>query len=195
MTKNWTGQRRPTIATTTFTTFFHTQSCYPQGRIEKVKLQSKLKYYKASYYNWPDLSVYFTRLEITCDPCNLIACLSGVWFVHELHYFFLWITSALNRVIPVLNRTVFALYGVVSISCTKWDVKAFSFQLFNKIDKINFGTVWILRFQTGCNKMVVELPVLQFWSEIVLWFQIELTLRVRPILKSRVWFQTKLNST
>ena len=28
-----------------------------------------------------------------------------------------------------------------------------------------------------------------------LWFQIELALRARSILKSRVWFQTKLHST
>ena len=35
----------------------------------------------------------------------------------------------------------------------------------------------------GCNKVVIELRVMQFWSQIAL--------LARPILKSRVWFQTK----
>ena len=49
-------------------------------------------------------------------------------------------------------------------------------------------TDWTLQFQNGCNKVVIELSGMQFWSESTdLWFQIE--------LKSRVWFQTKLHST
>ena len=44
-----------------------------------------------------------------------------------------------------------------------------------------------MRFQNGSNKVVIELRVVQFWSEILL--------RARSILKSRLWFQTKLHST
>ena len=39
--------------------------------------------------------------------------------------------------------------------------------------------------------MVIELCVAQFWSEIIL----VISNRTRAILKSRVWFQTKLHST
>ena len=39
-------------------------------------------------------------------------------------------------------------------------------------------------FQNGCNKVVIELRVVQFWSEIIL-----------VILKSCIWFQTKLHSS
>ena len=54
-----------------------------------------------------------------------------------------------------------------------------------------------LRFQNGSNKVVIELRVMQFWSEIILAinFQIELALHAPSILISRVWFQTKLHST
>ena len=44
----------------------------------------------------------------------------------------------------------------------------------------------IVRFQNGSNKVLMGLRVVQY-----LWFQIELALRARSILKSRVWFQTK----
>ena len=56
---------------------------------------------------------------------------------------------------------------------------------------MNIGTEWILRFQNGCyiDKDVFVLRVTQFWFEYdtYLWFQIELALGARPILKSRVW--------
>ena len=66
--------------------------------------------------------------------------LSAVWFIHESHNFLLLVTSVLNcaiihvltHVISVLNRAIFALYCIISVSGTKWDVKAFSFLLFNK---------------------------------------------------------------
>ena len=43
--------------------------------------------------------------------------------------------------------------------------------------------------------MVIELRVVQFWSEIILVIEIELALRARSMLKSRVGFQTKLHFT
>ena len=70
---------------------------------------------------------------------------------------------------------------VISVSKTKWNLKAFLFPLFNKqaTRSIKFGTDWILRFQNGCNKVVIELRVVQFWSEIKLVISMELALRVR----------------
>ena len=104
--------------------------------------------------------------------------LSAVWFIHESHYFLLLVTSVLNcaiihvltHVISVLNRAIFALYCIISVSGTKWDVKAFSFPLFNKPAtwKYNIATDWILCFQNGCDKVVTELHVVQFWTEIIL---------------------------
>ena len=36
------------------------------------------------------------------------------------------------------------------------------------LHQINIGTDGILQFQNGCNKVVIELRVMQFWSEIIL---------------------------
>ena len=43
-----------------------------------------------------------------------------------------------------------------------------------------------MQFQNGCNKVVIELRVVQFWSEIILVIRMELVLHARPILNSRV---------
>ena len=76
----------------------------------------------------------------------------------------------LNHFISVLNRTIFALYRIISVSNTEWDVKAFLFPLFYQpaTRSLNIRNDWILRFQNGCNKVVIELRVVQFWSEIIL---------------------------
>ena len=62
------------------------------------------------------------------------------------------------------------------------DRKAIVWQIFGdfKMDLIK----WQLNFGSG-----------NFGLKSYLWFQIELALRARSILKSRVWFQTKLHST
>ena len=107
-----------------------------------------------------------------------------------------------------MNRTIFTLNHICSKlrhSCSKshhfcfdykMSVKAFLLSLFIKPTprSISFDTAWILWFQKGCNKVLIdtELRVVQFWSD--LWFQIELALRASPIFKSRLWFQTKLHS-
>ena len=57
----------------------------------------------------------------------------------------------------------------------------------------NLAIKFSLWFQNGSNKVAIELPVMKFCLEII--FVIELVLRARSILKSRVWFQTKLHST
>ena len=59
---------------------------------------------------------------------------------------------------------------------SKWDVNAFVVLLF---DKLATGSIYngtdqnllvciFLRFQNGCNKVAIELWVMQFWSEIIL---------------------------
>ena len=55
----------------------------------------------------------------------------------------------------------------------------------------------IMRFQNGSNKVTWQLnsELCNFGLKSYLWFQMELALRARSILKSRVWFQTKLHST
>ena len=39
------------------------------------------------------------------------------------------IIHVLKRFISFLNRTIFALYRIISVSRTKWDVKAFLFSI------------------------------------------------------------------
>ena len=36
------------------------------------------------------------------------------------------------------------------------------------MDQLNIGPHRVLKFQNGCNKVVIELRVVQFWSEIML---------------------------
>ena len=55
--------------------------------------------------------------------------LSEVWFIHESHYFPNGVIHVLNCIISVLNRTIFALYRIISVSNTKWDAKALLFRL------------------------------------------------------------------
>ena len=56
------------------------------------------------------------------------------------------------------------------------------------IKYLNWPSPVFGRFQNGCNKVVIEPRVVQFWSEIIL------VITNRTILKSRVWFQPKLHS-
>ena len=54
-------------------------------------------------------------------------------------------------------------------------------------------SVFFLRFQNRCNKVVIELCVVQFLSEIILVTSNETRTAHLFDLKSRVWFQTKLH--
>ena len=95
--------------------------------------------------------VYYIHFEITGYPCNLIGS---------------------QQCDLLLNRTIFVLYRIISVSNTKWDVKALLFRLFNSAAswsiKYSISTDCILWFQNGCNKVVIELRVVQVWSEIIL---------------------------
>ena len=89
---------------------------------------------------WSETKFYYIHFEITGDPCNLIGshpcdlftnhtifCSSKVTFVLNCT-----IIHVLTHVISVLNRAIFALYCIISVLGTKWDVEAFLFPLFNK---------------------------------------------------------------
>ena len=53
-----------------------------------------------------------------------------------------------------------------------------------------------MRFQNGSNKVaILNFGSCNFGLKSYFWFQIELALSARSILKSLVWFQTKLHST
>ena len=102
------------------------------------------------------------------------------------------------------NRAICCSKSHLFLSQWEWDSKTKQpirlkgfFKLTNHIAgkwKTKKVTVWqfgylIVRFQNWSNKVTVELRVKQFWSEIIL------VISARSILKSRVWFQTKLHST
>ena len=75
----------------------------------------------AASKNW--FSPYFSRkrlsqLVVSQAVFTLLVqsdWLSAVWSIHESHL-------VLNRIISVLNRTIVALYCIISVSGTKWDV-------------------------------------------------------------------------
>ena len=64
------------------------------------------------------------------------------------------------------------------------------------IKYLNWPSPVFGQFQNGCNKVVIEPHVVQFWFEIILVKKkIELALCAHSILKSRIRFQPKLPST
>ena len=65
---------------------------------------------------------------------------------------------------------ILALYYLTSVLGKNEMQKPFCFRFsINRLlGQINIGTDRILRFQNGCNKVVIELRVLQFWSEFIL---------------------------
>ena len=123
--------------------------------------------------------------------------LSAVWFIHKQHLIFccnlFW-----KHVISVLNHLVFC--SVSHHFCFKYKMrcKSLFFLLFNKpatIVKKNIGTDWILWFQNGCNKVVIELCIVQFWFESIIVISNQTCATRLSDLEIMVWFQTKLHST
>ena len=77
----------------------------------------------------------------------------------------------------VLNRTIFALFRIISVWIQNEMPFCFHLSANLLLDQYKFNTEinWILQFQNECNKVVIKTRVL--------WFQIELALRSRPIFK------------
>ena len=67
-----------------------------------------------------------------------------------------------------INRTIFALSRIISVSNTKRDVKAFLFPLFNKLATWSVKYWYCLNSAISKRLWVIELRVVQFWSEIIL---------------------------
>ena len=74
-----------------------------------------------------DLYIYYIHFEITGYPwlalSNVINSQIKLFFAVNR------IIHVLKRIISFLNRTIFALYRIISVSRTKWDVKAFLFSI------------------------------------------------------------------
>ena len=82
--------------------------------------------------------IYYTHFEITGDPCNLIGSQQCDLF---------------------LNCTIFYLNSILSLA----------HQNENEVTKIECNIDnKTLCFQNRCNKVVIELCVVQFWSDIML---------------------------
>ena len=87
----------------------------------RIRHASSLFVVVAASKNW--FSPYFSRkrlsqLVVSQAVFTLLVqsdWLSAVWSIHESHL-------VLNRIISVLNRTIVALYCIISVSGTKWDV-------------------------------------------------------------------------
>ena len=69
------------------------------------------------WYSW----YYYIHFEITGNPCNLFGSQLSFRLIHVLNCF-----------ISVLNRNIFPLYQVISMSKTKWVLKAFLFSTFQQ---------------------------------------------------------------
>ena len=95
-----------------------------------------------------DLVVYYTHFEITGGLCNLIGSN--------------WCDLFTNRTIATfVSKTL-------TFSPKRW----MNFQTgsvrycINKIFELTKSFIW--EFQNGCNKVVIEPRVVQFWSEVIL---------------------------
>ena len=74
---------------------------------------------------WSETKFYYIHFEIPGDPCNVIGSQQCDLFTN--HNFLLLVMSVLNcaiihvltHVISVLNRAIFALYCIISVSGTK----------------------------------------------------------------------------
>ena len=121
--------------------------------------------------NWWNLHTLVQGLMLMLN-CVLQALewlnLSFPWFfaVLKCNIKFTHICSKSHHFYSILPHVCFFVLH------TKWNVKTFLFPLFSKLatDQYKFGTEinWILLFNHSCNKVVIELCVMQFWSEIIL---------------------------
>ena len=119
------------------------------------------------------LSHFGTRVNVNVELCvtssrvaqfviSLIFC--SIKMQHQIysHQF----CSKSHHFYSILHHVCFFVLH------TKWNVKIFLFPLFSKLatDQYEFGTEinWILQFHYGCNKVVLKLRVMRFWSEIIL---------------------------
>ena len=122
--------------------------------------------------------------------------LSAVWFWQVRLNFLL--QSVLKQINSVLNHLVFALYHIISVSNTKWGVKAFLLLLYNKPATSSKKKKMVLTefcdFKIVAIKWYLNFVSCNFGLKSLLWLQIELALHLCNF-EITVWFQTKLHST
>ena len=134
-------------------------------------------------------------------------CLSSVRLNHELQPFLFLIASFPQPMRKLYETTttnkLIRFFKVTNQISGKWKTTFATFHelaqyqinniLVQTNRKILYLTDWILRFQNRCNKVVIELCVVQLFSEIILVTSNETRTAHLFDLKSRVWFQTKLH--
>jgi len=119
-------------------------------------------------------------------------------FKHEVDYIFsFWLQNCFDY-LSCSNE--FSSHDIVLYA--KWHVKAFPVPLFStnrlleQIHKnLKFKAMKLSDFKMDLIKWQSNFLSCNFGLKSYLWFQIELALRARSILKSREWFQTKLHSS
>ena len=67
---------------------------------------------------------FYNLLYPFWNHCYLVGSQQFNLFTNHTIFFLLHVTSVLNHVISILYRTIFGLYRIVSLSNTKWEVKA-----------------------------------------------------------------------
>ena len=148
-----------------------------------------------------DYQIYYIHFEMTGYPCNLIGSQQCDLFP--------------NRTIFALNRIFFSANENKTVKQNNQsDLKVF-FKLTNYIaGKWKTKTPLVGKFGNFCcssSSFIQAIKLCDFKMDVIkwqlnfgscnfglksyLWFQIKLALRARSILKSRVWFLTKLHST
>ena len=85
---------------------------------------------------------------------------------HGIFFFESCMVSVFSFLLITISnqKTFFALNRIFSKAKQYWINIIFSKTNW----KILYLSDWILRFENGCNKVVTELCVMQFWSEIIL---------------------------
>ena len=135
--------------------------------VETLKGRSKT----SSYY------IYYIHFKITGNPCNLTCSQwcnlfkESTMFCSKLHLF----PSQWGH----LNKMPQSIVWRNQSNCTKMKKKNWNFLQTSSLSdqqhictdyKILYLSDWIVRFQNGCNKVVIELSVVQFWAKIILVF-------------------------
>ena len=100
-----------------------------------------LDFCSISYHSYLIRSFITSILKLLVIPAIWLA-LSSVIYSRITLFFLLFISSVLNRIISVLNCTIFAPHHIIAISDTKYDVKRLLVSTFQQTDdKINTSLV------------------------------------------------------
>ena len=103
----------------------------------------------------------YTHFEITDGPCNLISSKSHHIFCFKSHLFpSQWGGYTENKTTNKISRL--ERQRVLFLKLSFFPLKKWMNLISNRLSPV------LERFQNGCNKVVIEPRVEQFWSEIIL---------------------------